>query len=147
MISSKGRYALRSMLDIAINGVDENVKTKDIAERQDISIKYLEQIVSILNKAGYITSKRGPQGGCRLTNPPSEYTVGMILRLIEGDIAPVSCVSDNCANSSKCTSMILWRKLDNAINDVLDSTTLADMMEWDFKGRMIEIGFPDTYQI
>jgi len=133
------------MLDISLNGSEENVKLKDIAERQDIPIKYLEQIISSLNKAGFVKSERGPTGGYRLSRPPGEYTVGMIIKLIEGDTAPVSCLADmnDCKRSDKCVSMILWKKLDEAVNSVLDGTTLADMMDWSSRGQFIEIGIPD----
>ena len=97
-ISTKGRYALRLMLDIALNDAKTPVRIKDIAERQQISDKYLEQIVSSLNKAGFVKSLRGPQGGYRLTKKPEEYTVGMILRLIEGSLAPVACLDDDINN-------------------------------------------------
>lgn len=144
LISAKGRYALRCMLDISLNGSEENVKLKDIAERQDIPIKYLEQIVSSLNKAGFVRSERGPNGGYRLSRPPSEYTVGMIIKLIEGDTSPVSCLADesDCKRSDKCVSMILWKKLNEAVNSVLDGTTLADMMDWSSRGQFIEIEIP-----
>jgi Rrf2 family protein len=144
LISAKGRYALRCMLDISLNGSDENVKLKDIAERQDIPIKYLEQIVSALNKAGFVKGERGPNGGYRLSKPPENYTVGMIIKLIEGDTAPVSCLADenDCERSDKCVSMILWKKLNDAVNSVLDGTTLADMMDWSSKGHLIEIEIP-----
>lgn len=143
LISAKGRYALRSMIDLSLNGTESNVKLKDIAERQDIPLKYLEQIISILNKAGYVKSERGPTGGYRLSKPPEEYTVGMIIRAIEGDVAPVSCISDDCGRSDRCVSMILWKKLNDAVNSVLDGTTLADMMDWSQKGQLIEIKIPD----
>ncbi|MDR1404702.1 MAG: RrF2 family transcriptional regulator [Candidatus Methanoplasma sp.] len=144
LISAKGRYALRCMLDISLNGSEDNVKLKDIAERQEISIKYLEQIMSALNKAGFVRSERGPSGGYRLSRPPEEYTVGMIIKLVEGDTSPVSCLADDgCKRSDTCISMILWKKLDDAVNSVLDGTTLADMMDWSSKGRIIEIGLPD----
>jgi Rrf2 family protein len=133
------------MLDISLNGVEENVKLKDIADRQDIPIKYLEQIVSALNKAGFVKSERGPNGGYRLSRPPEEYTVGMIIKLMEGDTVPVSCLADenDCKRSDSCVSMILWRKLNDAVNSVLDGTTLADMMDWSSKGHLIEIKIPD----
>ena len=95
-ISTRGRYALRMMLDIATNDHGEPVRIKDIAARQDISVKYLEQIVSVLTKAGYVKSIRGPQGGYRLARLPKDYTVGMILRLTEGDLSPVSCTDNKC---------------------------------------------------
>jgi len=143
LISAKGRYALRCMLDISLNGSEENVKLKDIAERQDIPIKYLEQIVSTLNKAGFVSGVRGPNGGYRLSKSPDHYTVGMIIKLIEGDTVPVSCLTDDCGRADRCVSMILWKKLDEAVNSVLDGTTLADMMDWSSKGHFIEIGIPD----
>lgn len=127
-ISTKGRYALRLMLDIALNDAKTPVRIKDIAERQQISDKYLEQIVSSLNKAGFVKSLRGPQGGYRLTKKPEEYTVGMILRLIEGSLAPVACLDDdinNCTRADRCPTLILWEKLYDAISEVVDNITLA----------------------
>ncbi|WP_373242956.1 RrF2 family transcriptional regulator [Megamonas funiformis] len=132
-ISTKGRYALRLMLDIALNDAKTPVRIKDIAERQQISDKYLEQIVSSLNKAGFVKSLRGPQGGYRLTKKPEEYTVGMILRLIEGSLAPVACLDDdinNCTRADRCPTLILWKKLYDAISEVVDNITLADLISW-----------------
>lgn len=132
-ISTKGRYALRLMLDIAQNDTGEPVRIKDIAARQDISDKYLEQIISILNKAGYVRSIRGPQGGYLLTKQPKDYTVGMILRLTEGSLAPVSCLEgeeNHCTRKNECITLILWKKLDDAVKSVVDHVTLADLMEW-----------------
>ena len=132
-ISTKGRYALRLMLDIALNDAKTPFRIKDIAERQQISDKYLEQIVSSLNKAGFVKSLRGPQGGYRLTKKPEEYTVGMILRLIEGSLAPVACLDDdinNCTRADRCPTLILWEKLYDAISEVVDNITLADLISW-----------------
>lgn len=132
-ISTKGRYALRLMLDIALNDAKTPVRIKGIAERQQISDKYLEQIVSSLNKAGFVKSLRGPQGGYRLTKKPEEYTVGMILRLIEGSLAPVACLDDdinNCTRADRCPTLILWEKLYDAISEVVDNITLADLISW-----------------
>ena len=132
-ISTKGRYALRLLLDIALNDAKTPVRIKDIAERQQISDKYLEQIVSSLNKAGFVKSLRGPQGGYRLTKKPEEYTVGMILRLIEGSLAPVACLDDdinNCTRADRCPTLILWEKLYDAISEVVDNITLADLISW-----------------
>lgn len=145
LISAKGRYALRSMIDLSLNGIEDNVKLRDIAERQDIPLKYLEQIISTLNKAGYVKGERGPNGGYRLAMAPEEYTIGMIIREIEGNTAPVSCLADvnDCERSDSCVSMILWKKLNDAVNSVLDGTTLADMMDWSSKGQFIEIKIPD----
>lgn len=133
-ISTKGRYALRLMLDLALNQkADEPVQIKEIAARQDISGKYLEQIISVLNKAGYVRSIRGPQGGYLLARKPEEYTVGMILRLTEGSMAPVSCLEfeeNNCNRKDECATLLLWKKLDEAVKGVIDSVTLADLIGW-----------------
>lgn len=132
-ISTKGRYALRLMLDMAIHNNGDLVRIKDIAERQEISDKYLEQIVSALNKAGYVKSVRGPQGGYRLTKSPDQYTVGMILRITEGSLAPVACLEDDeneCSRHNDCVTLLLWKKLDEAIRGVVDTITIADLMEW-----------------
>ena len=132
-ISTKGRYALRLMLDLAMNGENNVVRIKDIAERQQISDKYLEQIISILNKAGYVRSIRGPQGGYRLTKSPEQYTVGMILRLTEGSLAPVVCLDEEentCDRQDTCATLQLWKMLNNAISNVVDKVTLADLVEW-----------------
>lgn len=132
-ISTKGRYALRLMLDLALNNTGEPVRIKDIAARQDISDKYLEQIISTLNKAGFVRSIRGPQGGYRLSREPEKYTVGMILRLTEGSLAPVPCLDDevnHCERQGGCVTLRLWQMLNNAISDIVDKVTLADLMEW-----------------
>lgn len=130
MISTKGRYALRVMLDLADQPVGENIKLKDIAQRQNISLKYLEQIIAVLNKSGLVSSVRGPQGGYMLNRKPADYTVGMILRLTEGDLAPVSCVSASspeCERQHQCVTVVVWEKLYEAINGVIDHITLADL--------------------
>lgn len=132
-ISTKGRYALRLMLDLAVYNTGEPVSLKDIARRQQISEKYLEQIISILNKAGYVRSIRGAQGGYILKREPAEYTVGMILRLTEGDLAPVSCVGEDrieCERKQDCVTIRIWERLNEAINGVVDHITLADMALW-----------------
>ena len=134
-ISTKGRYALRLMLDIALNDAKTPVRIKDIAERQQISDKYLEQIVSSLNKAGFVKSLRGPQGGYRLTKKPEEYTVGMILRLTEGSLAPVACVEEEntCEKIHDCATILVWQKMNEAINDVVDHMTLQDLVDYEMK--------------
>ncbi len=132
-ISTKGRYALRLMLDIATNGTEKPVSIKDVAKRQEISDKYLEQIISILNSAGYVRSIRGAQGGYVLRKEPKEYTVGMILRLTEGSLSPVACVEEDalpCERVDNCATIEVWRRLNTAINGVVDSITLEDLMEW-----------------
>ena len=132
-ISTKGRYALRMMLDIAQHHDGNPVRVKDIAERQEISVKYLEQIVSILVRAGYLKSIRGPQGGYRLTRQPREYTVGSILRLTEGSLAPVECLDtavNECSRAGNCVTLRLWKELNQAIESVVDKYTLEDMQNW-----------------
>lgn len=132
-ISTKGRYALRLMIDLALNDTGEPVRIKDISARQGISIKYLEQIVSILNRAGYVKAIRGPQGGYRLVKKPVEYTAGMILRLTEGSLAPVSCLDyeeNDCPRQDACATLELWKRLDIAIKGVVDSVTLEDLVNW-----------------
>ena len=130
-ISTRGRYALRLMLDLALNSPDQYVTIKSISERQDISIKYLEQIITALSRAGYVKSIRGAQGGYKLARPAEEYTVGMVLRLIEGSLAPVACMDDTpnkCPRSNDCVTLDIWKKLNDAINDVVDNITLADLV-------------------
>ena len=131
-LSTKGRYATRVMLDLALHDTGECIKVKDIAARQGISEKYLEQIISILNKAGYVKSVRGAQGGYRLAKAPREYTVGMILRLREGSLAPVACLEDgaeSCQRCDTCETLEVWRDLYGAINQVVDGVTIADLAE------------------
>ena len=121
------------MLDLALHDSDAPVRIKDIAARQDISDKYLEQIISSLNKAGYVKSIRGPQGGYKLARDPESYTVGMILRLTEGSLAPVACLDDEvntCDRQETCATLKLWQMLDEAIKGVVDRVTLADLVEW-----------------
>ncbi len=131
-ISTKGRYAVRLMLDLAQNDIGGCVKVKDIAARQGISEKYLEQIIAILNKAGFVKSVRGAQGGYRLAKDPKEYTVGMILRLTEGSLAPVACLEENygeCRRCDTCETLSVWRELQEAINQVVDGVTVADLLD------------------
>lgn len=132
-ISTKGRYALRLMLDLAKNNTGEMIRIKDIAARQNVSEKYLEQIITSLRRAGYVKSLRGAQGGYRLAKEPKKYTVGMILRLTEGNMAPVDCLEgdvNECERRAICTSLRLWTMLDEAIKGVIDHVTLQDMLDW-----------------
>ncbi len=121
-ISTKGRYALRLMLDLAMNDTGAPISLKDVAKRQNISDKYLEQIISMLNRAGYVKSVRGAQGGYLLKKEPQEYTVGMILRLTEGSLAP--------ERQESCVTLILWKKIYDAVSGVVDHTTLQDLIDW-----------------
>lgn len=131
MISTKGRYALRVMIDLAQNGNENYVSLKDVAQRQNISMKYLEMIVSNLNKAHLVKSLRGKSGGYKLTKTSSEYTIGEILKSTEGSLAPVMCLEENadiCERAGNCITLPLWQKLDSVINDYLDSVTLEDLI-------------------
>lgn len=137
-ISTKGRYALRLMLDLALHNTQTPVRIKDIAARQEISDKYLEQIISVLHKAGYVRSVRGPQGGYLLTRPAEEYTVGMILRLTEGSLAPVECLDETtgrCEKSADCVTLLVYEKMNQAVNDVIDHITLADLVDWTLQAQ------------
>lgn len=131
MISTKGRYALRVMIDLAQNGKENYVSLKDVAQRQNISMKYLEMIVAILNKGHLVKSLRGKSGGYKLTKSPSEYKVGEILKLTEGTLAPVMCLEENadvCERAGDCMTLPLWQKLDSVISQYLDSVTLEDVL-------------------
>ena len=129
-ISTKGRYALRMLIDLALHQQDGFIALKDIASRQNISKKYLEQIVPILNKSNILQANRGFQGGYRLVNPPSAYTVGSILRLTEGTLAPVQCVETGrtCEQADACRTLPLWKGLDEVIERYLRQYTLADLV-------------------
>ena len=130
-ISTKGRYALRLMLDLAMHHTGNFVPLKAISQRQDISDKYLEQIVHLLSKGGLVQSARGAQGGYRLTREPVEYTVGEILRLVEGSLVPVACLEcgANCEHTEKCMTIDLYKRMQNAIDDIVDGTTLVDLIK------------------
>lgn len=131
-ISTKGRYALRLMLDLAYNHTGSFIPIKNISQRQDISDKYLEQIITQLSRAGLVKSARGAQGGYMLAKEPQEYTVGEILRLLEGNLAPVACVDDTketCTRADECVTMEVWREIKDAVNKVVDNITLADLVE------------------
>ncbi len=131
-ISTKGRYALRLMVDLAANNNGEYISLKVISKRQGISNKYLEQIITLLSKAGFVKSVRGSNGGYRLAKSPKDYTVGMIIRLTEGSLAPVACLDgeeNDCERNESCVTLFVWKKLYNAINDVVDNITLEDLVE------------------
>lgn len=130
-ISTKGRYALRLMLDLAKHNTGNFIALKDISARQEISVKYLEQIVTQLSRAGFLKSTRGPQGGYKLTKDPAEYTVGMILRITEGCLAPIACLEDEpnqCPRFGECETVDFWQGLYRVINEYVDSVTLQDLL-------------------
>ncbi|WP_435645328.1 RrF2 family transcriptional regulator [Butyricicoccus porcorum] len=129
-ISIKGRYALAVMLDLSIYDTGENISIKTIAKRLNLSGKYLEQVVGVLTKAGFVKSVRGSSGGYRLAKQPKEYTVGAILRLTEGSLAPVACVEDGepASEADSGVIMTVWQELNDAINSVVDRITLEDLV-------------------
>ena len=132
LISTKGRYALRIMIDLAEHQTDEFISLRGIAQRQEISEKYLESIIRMLVKAKVVDSLRGKGGGYRLNKTPDQYTVGSILQLTEESLAPVSCLEKNadpCPRSGWCRTLTLWQGLDKVIHDYLQSVTIADLME------------------
>ena len=132
-ISTKGRYALRLMLDLAQHRDEqEYISIKKIAVRQDISEKYLEPIVAQLARAGFVTSVRGAQGGYRLVMEPKDYTVGMILRHIEGNLSSVKCLEESpnkCCRCNNCVTIEVWKQINDAVNSVIDNITLQDLVE------------------
>lgn len=130
-VSTKGRYALRVMIDLAQHRDEGFISLKEIAARQEISMKYLEMIVGILNRADYVQSLRGKSGGYRLSKNINEYTIGAILKLTEGSMAPVSCLesgADICKRAEECITLPLWRGLDKVIDDYLESISLEDLI-------------------
>lgn len=132
IVSTRGRYALRMMLDLAEYQGDGYVALKDIAQRQEISKKYLEQIIPVLNRAGLLLTVRGYQGGYRLSKPASMYTVGEILRTTESSLAPVACLeaaSNACPRAANCPTLPLWEGLGKVVNEYLDSISLQDLLD------------------
>ncbi len=128
-ITTKGRYALRIMIDLGQQQDGTPVSLKTISDRQGISMKYLEAIAAVLTKAGFISSSRGKNGGYRLTRKPEEYSVGEILRQTEGSLAPVSCLESGCPNSDGCITLPLWAGLDRRIDDYLNGVTLGHVLQ------------------
>lgn len=130
-ISTKGRYALRVMIDLALNGNERYITAKEISERQEISNKYLEQIIAMLNKAGYLETARGNTGGYKLERKPSEYVIGDILKATEGDLTPIDCLTEEgkCKRQEICKTYSFWKGLDDAINEYVNSKTLEDLIK------------------
>ncbi len=134
MISTRGRYALRVLLDLAEHLSDHYIPMKEIAGRQDLSLKYIERIMPVLSKNGLVDGVHGKGGGYRLTRSPEDYTVGEVLRLTEGDMAPVSCLKENadpCERASECRTLPLWKDFYKLVNDYFDHITLADLLKND----------------
>lgn len=131
LVSTKGRYALRVMLELAQSQPDAYMPLPLIAQRQGISEKYLESIIAILSRAGLVDGLRGKGGGYRLTRPTADYSVGEILRLTEGSLAPVTCLEgaeNPCPRAGECTTLPMWQKLDDLINTYLDGVSLSDLL-------------------
>lgn len=132
IVSTRGRYALRVLVDMAEHSNDERIPLKEIAERQEISQKYIESIMTLLSKNGIVNGVHGKGGGYKLTKKPSEYKVGEILRITEGTLAPVVCLESDakpCPREPNCRTLPMWTKLDNLIENYLDSVTIEDLMK------------------
>ena len=130
MISTKGRYALRVMVDLTEHNTDAYIPLKDIAKRQEISQKYLESIMTVLSKAGFVDALRGKGGGYRLNRSPNEYTVGSVLKLTEGTLAPVACLENEqnkCDRAANCRTLPMWTELDRLTSDYLEGITVGDL--------------------
>lgn len=132
MISTKGRYALRLMIDMAVYSKDEYIKLKDVSKREEISIKYLEQVIALLNKAGLVISLRGNNGGYKLSKSPKDYTAGEILRAAEGTLSPVACLScpvNTCKRQDFCSTLDFWKGFNAVIENYVDSITLEELAD------------------
>lgn len=130
-ISTKGRYALRIMIDLALYSRENCIPLKDISMRQGITIKYMEQIMPLLTRAGYVKSFRGNNGGYKLAYDPKDYTIGQILRATEGSLSPITCIEDRpnqCTRYNECKTVQFWEGLRDVINEYTDSVTLEDMI-------------------
>ena len=138
-ISTRGRYALRIMLDIAQNNEGRPVSFRDVSRRQSISVKYMEQIGSILVRGGFLRSVRGSQGGYVLASDPSELMVGDILRATEGSLLSVSCVEEDCGRLDTCLTYPLWSRINRAVADVVDHTSLQDLLDGSIREPPIRI--------
>lgn len=132
-VSTKGRYALRMMVDFALYDTGEYISLREVAVRQELSMKYMEQIVSLLSKAGLLLSVRGPQGGYRLARRPAEYTVEEILQVTEGSLAPVACLeadSNDCTRAAECPTFPFWEGLYKVTTDYMRRITLQTLVDW-----------------
>ncbi len=132
IISTRGRYALRVMIDLAENGNGQYIAMKKIADRQGVSLKYLERILPVLTQNGIVEGIHGKGGGYRLTKKPEEYRVGDILRLTEGNLVPVSCLEDGapiCERANECRTLPMWKELNKLVNDYFDNVRLSDLLK------------------
>lgn len=147
-LTTKGRYGLRAVLDLAVNTEDEAVALSQIAERQGISMNYLEQLIAKLKKSGIVQSIRGAQGGYMLAMPPDQISVGDILRALEGDLNPVDCSELNndetpCSNSDTCVTKYVWKRISDSINSAVDGIKLSDLVA-ESKRVQAEAGITET---
>ena len=132
LVSTRGRYAIRVMIDLAEHMNGKYIPMKEIADRQDVSLKYMTKIMQALTKSGMLDGQHGKGGGYKLNRDPEEYRVGDILRLTEGTLAPVSCIDETdckCDRSFECRTRPMWNELDKLISEYLDGITIADLME------------------
>ncbi len=141
-LSTKGRYGLRAVLDLAVHADEEAVALSQIAERQSISMNYLEQLIAKLKKAGIVISIRGAQGGYKLAAPAEEISVGVILRALEGDLNPVDCSEVNksdsiCSNSDSCVTKYVWKRISDSINEAVDTIKLSELVK---ESRKVQSG-------
>ena len=135
-LSTRGRYGLKAMYQLAIHYGEGPIPLKQIADKENLSENYLEQLVSQLRKEGLLTSVRGAQGGYMLAIPPREITVGNVLRVLEGDLAPADCIMEEdygCENEENCVTKLVWIKIKDSIDEVVDSITLQDMLDENIK--------------
>lgn len=138
MISTRGRYALKVMIDLAAHSDGQYIPLKEIAERQNCSEKYLESIIAVLSKDGLLEGLRGKGGGYRLTRAPEDYSAGDLLRKMEGTLSPVACLgpgSAACSRAADCRTLPMWKELDRRVNDYLDSVSIADLMRGEQDGN------------
>lgn len=132
MISTRGRYALRVLIDLAEHKNGDYIPMKEVADRQDISLKYLERIMPLLKKANIVDGQHGKGGGYKLKGEPSEYRIGDILRLTEGDLAPVACLAcgaEPCERAARCRTLPMWEKFNDLTNNFFNGITVADLMK------------------
>lgn len=132
LISTRGRYALRVLLDLAENQTEGYIPMKKVAERQELSLKYIERIMPVLSKNGYVEGVHGKGGGYRLAKEPKDYKVGDVLRLAEGDLAPVACLGCNatpCKRAAECKTLPMWQEFHGLVNNYFDGITLADLLK------------------
>lgn len=148
-LSTKGRYGLRAVLDLAIHGNDEAVALSTVSERQDISMNYLEQLIAKLKKAGIVNSVRGAQGGYFLAKPPEEISIGDILRALEGDLNPVACPEvmktndSSCSGADMCVTKYVWMRISDSINHTVDNMMLSELLD---ENSRIKQEFSEDYK-